>query len=290
MTRKRTIKFDWTTYQSSAPAYANKWNVEFDDASGAARAVAMDSDTAPALISYHGRFWSRITRGSIPLAVKAADYAYRFACDMLSTVGFLVFEDDLYRLCERSPVIAITYNPYHGSLRLHYPELVKPHLIPSDPPEVYYRLDEYAAARALFGDFPQRVPVRVAYAEPERYTVLVPELLDDPTAMSLRAVLPMIVSALHRRFEVLPSHMIQDWLALRAGSSLQGERIDTDEVAALLGRLSRSGIALLESAPDRYGPNDWLRRASEYAVMLQLRLQPSGAVDEAIEMLSEALF
>lgn len=287
MTRKRTIAVDWTFHHFSAPAAIHNWNVEFDDATGAARVVARDDDTAPALIHHDGRLWSRITRGTAPLSVKAADYAYRCACDVVITVGFLVFEEDLYRLCASGPAITIAYNPYVGILRLDYPEITKPRLIPSDPPEVYFRLDEYAPALALLEAFHLHAPIRATYRTPEKYSVLAPELLTDQAMASIRAILPMIVSALHRRIDVLPNHMIHDWLLLRTNSSLPDEQLDRNALAALLGRLSRSGFELLERTPDRFEPNDWLRRASQYAVMLQLRLHSSRAADEAIEMLSE---
>jgi hypothetical protein len=288
VTPKRTIAVDWTFYLS-APAHSQNWKVEFDDATGTARGVAMDDDIVPALIHHEGRLWSRITRGTAPLGIKAADYAYRCACDMVTTVGFVVFGEDLYRVCPSSPAITVTYNPYHGILRLDYPEIAKPRLIPSDPPEVYFRLDEYAVALGFFDAFQRRVPVRAAYRAPDKYNALTPELLIDQTMTSIRAVLPMIVTALHRRIDLLPNHMIHDWLRLRTNSSLQDEQIDRNELAAVLGRLSRSGFELLEREPERFEPNDWLRRAAQYALMLQLRLQPSGAADEAIEMLFEAL-
>lgn len=290
MTRKRAINPNWWGNSVLAALFARKGPFEVDDVTDTARAVAYTDALAPALIQHEGLIWRNATPGPAPLDTKVIDIAYNW-----TTRGgddpseFVASGENLYRRCLQEPSLAITYNAYHDSLRLTYPELVYASgRAPSDPPDVYFRLDEYAEASAFFDEFSRRIPMGYAAREPQKYRIAAPELLGHHHLQStLGSLLPTIIAAFHRRMECLPHHMIQDWLALRASSSLPEEQVDTDELAALLGRLSQSGFDLIERGGDRYGRYDWLTRASQYALMMQLRLQPTGASSEAIDMLSE---
>lgn len=288
MTRKRTIKPNWPGYLSAL--YAKSGPFEVVDVSETARAVAYTDDLEPALIYHEGLLWKNATPGPSPLDMKVIDIAYNWTTrERGDPSEYVAHGESLYRRCLQEPPLAITYNAYHDSLRLSYPELVfASGRAPSDPPDVYFRLDEYAEATAFFAEFSRRVPTRYAARDPDKYRVTAPELLGHHHLQSsISSLLPTIIAAFHRRMEFLPHHMIQDWLAIRASSSLPTDRLDTDELAELLARLSRSGLELIERDRNRYGGHDWLTRASHYAVMLQLRLQPSGAADQPIDILSE---
>ena len=290
MTRKRTIDPNWSGNSFLAELHASRGPFEVDDVTETARAVAYTDEVAPALIHHEGLLWRNATPGPAPLNIKVIDIAYNWTTrERGDPSEFVAHGENLYRKCLQEPPLAITYNAYHESLRLTYPELVYTSgRAPSDPPDVYFRLDEYAEAEAFFTEFSRRVPTRYAARDPDKYRVTAPELLGrHHLQSSLSSLLPTIIAAFHRRMECLPHHMIQDWLAIRANSSLPADQVDTDELAQLLGRLSRSGLELIEQDRHRYGGYDWLTRASQYALMLQLRLQPCGAADETIDMLSE---
>lgn len=290
MTPKRALRVDWLGREMMSVLFAHKQPIEVDDVTGIAQPVAFTDEPAPSVIHHAHLLWRRATSGPGSFEAKAADIAYRCLSSGTDAASeYVAFGDDLYQVRVREPAIAITYNPYHSLLRMSYPEEIFAARVPSDPPEIYFRLDEYTQAEACFSAVSRQLRLRFIDRCAESHRVVAPDLLGDQLWMTLRSMLPTIVTSFHRRLEILPHHMIQDWISLRASSSLPEERLDVDELAALLGRLSRSGLDVIERDPEGFGPNDWLRRASQYAMILQLRLRPAGDPDRAIDLLSEVL-